>query len=295
KSVNNYNCQTHFNSSSSLSDDDENQMCNRQYYLCSLLFNFLLLFTFSLQSSIRYQINGERRDFIYLFCGLLSICVTITWVCFYFFHSKTSIYLTENYILAYGQIFLGYCFLIPLLFEQVFYRKHKYSDHNISKQHSTSPNITVPQISESVSISNNRRKIFKCLSLTKEQQRAFMAAYVKRNLTASCENLTTITATTRSSSLSTTSPKIKANINVDSPVISLYDNNELEHDNFNNIQSNNRKIYHHYVSRRSSASRDSIDSCPTFKSTISDQYNQHQTGGKSIATYYLQNESTTNT
>ena len=33
---------------------------------------------------------------------------------------------------------------------------------------------------------------FKCLSLTKEQQRAFMAAYIKRNLTASCENLTTI-------------------------------------------------------------------------------------------------------
>jgi hypothetical protein len=32
---------------------------------------------------------------------------------------------------------------------------------------------------------------FKCLSLTKEQQRAFMAAYIKRNLTASCENLTT--------------------------------------------------------------------------------------------------------
>jgi hypothetical protein len=29
------------------------------------------------------------------------------------------------------------------------------------------------------------------LSLTKEQQRAFMAAYIKRNLTASCENLTT--------------------------------------------------------------------------------------------------------
>lgn len=34
---------------------------------------------------------------------------------------------------------------------------------------------------------------FKCLSLTKEQQRVFMAAYIKRNLTASCENLTTIT------------------------------------------------------------------------------------------------------
>lgn len=35
---------------------------------------------------------------------------------------------------------------------------------------------------------------FKSLSLTKEQQRAFMAAYIKRNLTASCENLTSITA-----------------------------------------------------------------------------------------------------
>ena len=31
---------------------------------------------------------------------------------------------------------------------------------------------------------------FKCLSLTKEQQRAFMDAYIKRNLTVSCENLT---------------------------------------------------------------------------------------------------------
>lgn len=33
---------------------------------------------------------------------------------------------------------------------------------------------------------------FQSLSLTKEQQRAFMAAYIKRNLTASCENLTSI-------------------------------------------------------------------------------------------------------
>ncbi len=32
---------------------------------------------------------------------------------------------------------------------------------------------------------------FKCLSLIKEQQRAFMTVYIKRNLTASCENLTT--------------------------------------------------------------------------------------------------------
>ncbi len=32
---------------------------------------------------------------------------------------------------------------------------------------------------------------FKCLSLTKEQQRACMTTYIKRNLTDSCEKLTT--------------------------------------------------------------------------------------------------------
>ncbi|CAF0804063.1 unnamed protein product [Didymodactylos carnosus] len=297
KPVDNYNCPTHFNLSLSLSfDDDDNQNCNRQYYLCSLIFNFLLLFAFSLQSSIRYHIDGKRKDFFYLLSGLSSICVTIIWISFYFFHSKTSIYFTENYILAYGQIFLGYCFLIPLLFEQLFYRKQKSSHHNISKKHLTSPITTIPQISQSIVPLNNRRKIFKCLSLTKEQQRAFMAAYVKRNLTASCENLTTMTTTTRSSSSSTISPKVVNNVIVGSPVLSLYDNNELEQDNFNDIQSNINRITHrHYLSRRSSASRDSVDSCPTFKSTISDQYNQQQTGRKSIATYYLQNEPTPNT
>ncbi|CAF2035219.1 unnamed protein product [Rotaria magnacalcarata] len=80
--------------------------------------------------------------------------------------------MNNNYILAYGNLFLVYSFLGPLLFEQLFYHQ------NIrSKEHLHKPS----------------KMSFKSLSLTKEQQRAFMAAYIKRNLTASCENLTTVT------------------------------------------------------------------------------------------------------
>ena len=67
---------------------------------------------------------------------------------------------------------------------------------------------------------------FKCLSLTKEQQRAFMAAYVKRNLTVSCENLTTKidsslqrTNQTRHSTLSVESlcPTLISTVSYESP------------------------------------------------------------------------------
>ena len=67
---------------------------------------------------------------------------------------------------------------------------------------------------------------FKCLSLTKEQQRAFMAAYIKRNLTASCENLTAKnilssqqTNQTRHSTLSVESlcPTLISTISYESP------------------------------------------------------------------------------
>lgn len=63
---------------------------------------------------------------------------------------------------------------------------------------------------------------FKCLSLTKEQQRAFMAAYIKRNLTASCENLTTKNSSsnqTRHSTLSVESlcPTLISTISYESP------------------------------------------------------------------------------
>jgi hypothetical protein len=73
---------------------------------------------------------------------------------------------------------------------------------------------------------------FKCLSLTKEQQRAFMAAYIKRNLTASCENLTTKnnfssqqSNQTRHSTLSVESlcPTLISTISYESPPISTND------------------------------------------------------------------------
>ena len=72
---------------------------------------------------------------------------------------------------------------------------------------------------------------FKCLSLTKEQQRAYMAAYIKRNLTVSCENLTTKVISssshqynpTRHSTLSVDSlcPTLVSTISRESPATGL--------------------------------------------------------------------------
>ena len=77
---------------------------------------------------------------------------------------------------------------------------------------------------------------FKCLSLTKEQQCAFMAAYIKRNLTASRENLTTKNISsseqlnqTRHSTLSVDSlcPTLTSTISYESsPTILLMTNND---------------------------------------------------------------------
>ncbi|CAF1573267.1 unnamed protein product [Rotaria magnacalcarata] len=149
--------------------------CYRPLFLCSLAFNFFLLFLFSLQSSIRYHLFNCETDLIYLLISVLALCATIIWICLYLFiplRSSLTFYMNNNYILAYGNLFLVYSFLGPLLFEQLFYHQ------NIrSKEHLHKPS----------------KMSFKSLSLTKEQQRAFMAAYIKRNLTASCENLTTVT------------------------------------------------------------------------------------------------------
>ena len=73
---------------------------------------------------------------------------------------------------------------------------------------------------------------FKCLSLSKEQQRAFMAAYIKRNLTASCENLTSKNHSspqqsnpTRHSTLSVESlcPTLISNVSSESPPMFNHD------------------------------------------------------------------------
>jgi len=59
---------------------------------------------------------------------------------------------------------------------------------------------------------------FQCLSLTKDQQREYMAAYIKRNLPVSCENL--MTNPTRHSTLSMESlcPTLISTISSEYPI-----------------------------------------------------------------------------
>jgi hypothetical protein len=109
--------------------------CHRPLFLYSLIFNFFLLFLYSFQSSIKYHLNNQQNNFIYLFTSLISLCVTISWICLYLFLPlKTSyvFYMNNNYILAYGILFFVYSFLGPFLYEQVFYRmKNKSSTNNV--------------------------------------------------------------------------------------------------------------------------------------------------------------------
>lgn len=102
--------------------------CHRPLFLCSLSFNFFLLFLLSLQSSIRYHFYTQRTDLIYLLTSLLALCVTIGWICLYLFlplHSSLTFYMNHNYVLAYGTLFFVYSFLGPFLFEQLFYRQRQ--------------------------------------------------------------------------------------------------------------------------------------------------------------------------
>lgn len=107
--------------------------CSRPLFLCSLSFNFFLLFLFSLQSSIRYHLYNYHNDFIYLLTSLLALSVTITWICLYLFiplRSSLTFYMNNNSILAYGNLFFIYTFLGPLLFEQLFYHQTiSHKDH----------------------------------------------------------------------------------------------------------------------------------------------------------------------
>jgi hypothetical protein len=98
--------------------------CHRRLFLCSLSLNFFLLFLFSFQSSIQYHLYNQKIDLIYLLTSLLALCVTITWICLYLFtrlRASLTLYMNNNSILAYGNLFLAYTFLGPLLFEQLFY------------------------------------------------------------------------------------------------------------------------------------------------------------------------------
>ncbi|CAF1396732.1 unnamed protein product [Adineta ricciae] len=194
--------------------------CPRPLFLCSLLFNFFLLFLYSLQSSVRYHFHNQSFDFVYLLTSLLALCVTITWACLYLFLPSKSLYtfyMNTNYILAYGTLFFAYAFVGPFLYERLFYH------------HQTEP--AAPRKTKAHSNQINRMT-FKCLSLSKEQQRAFMAAYIKRNLTASYENLTSKNHSspqpsnpTRHSTLSVESlcPTLISNVSSESPPMFNHD------------------------------------------------------------------------
>ena len=109
--------------------------CHRRLFLCSLSLNFFLLFLFSFQSSIRYHFYNQKSDLIYLFISLLALAVTITWICLYLFtrlRSSLTLYMNNNSILAYGNLFFVYAFLGPLLFEELFYASEEHA-HKVKR------------------------------------------------------------------------------------------------------------------------------------------------------------------
>jgi len=116
--------------------DQCTDQCYRPLFLCSLSFNFFLLFLFSLQSSIRFHLYSYRYDLIYLLTSLLALCVTITWICLYLFSPLRSLlifHMNNNYILAYGNLLFVYTFLGPFLFEQLFYQQSSHPKGHLYK------------------------------------------------------------------------------------------------------------------------------------------------------------------
>jgi hypothetical protein len=116
--------------------DQCTDQCYRPLFLCSLSFNFFLLFLFSLQSSIRFHLYSYRYDLIYLLTSLLALCVTITWICLYLFSPLRSLlifHMNNNYILAYGNLLFVYTFLGPFLFEQLFYQPSSHRKGHVYK------------------------------------------------------------------------------------------------------------------------------------------------------------------
>lgn len=102
--------------------------CSRPLFLCSLILNFLFLFLYAFQSSLNYHYSHQKTNFIYLLTSLLAIFITIVWICLYLFvklRSSLTLYMNNNSILAYGNIFFVYSFLLPLLFQELFYQNKK--------------------------------------------------------------------------------------------------------------------------------------------------------------------------
>jgi hypothetical protein len=121
--------------------------CHRPLFLCSLIFNFFLLFLYSFQSSIRYHFHNKQNDLIHLLTSLFALCVTITWICLYLFiplRSSYTFYMNNSYILAYGTLFFVYAFIGPFLYEQLFYHNQTTTTPigKENKDHSNKVSIT---------------------------------------------------------------------------------------------------------------------------------------------------------
>ena len=102
--------------------------CHRPLYLCSLIFNFIQLFIYSFQSSIKYHLNNQEKNFIYLLTSLFALLITLIWICLYLFlpfKYSYIYYINKNTILAYGTLAFAYAFIGPFLYEQIFYYKQK--------------------------------------------------------------------------------------------------------------------------------------------------------------------------
>ena len=118
--------------------------CYRPLFLCSLTFNFFLLFLYSFQSSIRYHVNNKQNDFIHLLTSVIALCVTITWICLYLFiplRLSYTFYINNSYILAYGTLFFVYAFIGPFLYEQLFYHNQTTTTGKENKDHSNPVSI----------------------------------------------------------------------------------------------------------------------------------------------------------
>ena len=95
--------------------------CRRPLFLCSLIFSFVLLVSYSLQSTVRYRQSRKSADFVYLLTGVFALGVTVASVGVYYSPSWT--FATNNSLLAYGTLLLVYAFLGPSLFGELVHRR----------------------------------------------------------------------------------------------------------------------------------------------------------------------------
>jgi hypothetical protein len=108
--------------------------CHRSFIFSSFLLQYLLLFLYGFQSSLRYHFSVNMDDFVYLLTSLLAIGIAVISTCSIVFLPlriwlMKSIDSTEN-IFAYGLMCFAYAFLVPFLFEQLYYYRQAMIERN---------------------------------------------------------------------------------------------------------------------------------------------------------------------